>query len=247
MLALIPARSGSVRVPNKNIYPLCNHPLIAYTIRAAINSNLFSHVFVCTDSNLYADIARYYGAEVPGLRPTNISGPCSPDRDWISWLFSIEPSLHESEFAFILRPTSPFRTSHTIIRAWSAFSSNFCDTLRAVKPVTEHPGKMWMRQAELIVPLLPFSNHDVPWHSNQKAALFDVFIQDASMEIFTISNFASTASITGSAILPFFANGLEGFDVNTKEDLEALKQIAVNSSHLLESILVDPWNFANEV
>src|SRR5262245_6250871 len=68
-VALGPARAGSERVPGKNVMPLVGHPLIAYSIAAARQSGLFETVVVSTDSEEIADVARRYGAEVPGLRP----------------------------------------------------------------------------------------------------------------------------------------------------------------------------------
>ena len=79
IIALIPARAGSKRVPDKNIKPLAGHPVMAYTIAAALQSEVFSDVIVSTDSEQYADIARYYGAEVPFLRPADLAGDVSPD------------------------------------------------------------------------------------------------------------------------------------------------------------------------
>ena len=73
VVAFIPARSGSKRVPNKNIRTLSGHPMLAYTIRAAIDSGVFDAVICATDSELYADVARHYGAEVPFLRSAEIS------------------------------------------------------------------------------------------------------------------------------------------------------------------------------
>ena len=70
-VAFIPARSGSKRVPNKNIKLLDGHPIISYTVRAAIDSGIFDAVICATDSEQYADIARHYGAEV--AFPTNSS------------------------------------------------------------------------------------------------------------------------------------------------------------------------------
>ena len=65
IVALIPARAGSKRVPDKNIRPLAGHPLIAYTIAAAIESNIFTDVIVSTDSQRYAEVVKHYGAEIP--------------------------------------------------------------------------------------------------------------------------------------------------------------------------------------
>ena len=67
-LAIIPARSGSKGVPDKNIRELNDKPLLAYSIESAINSEIFSEVMVSTDSEKYADIAKKYGASVPFLR-----------------------------------------------------------------------------------------------------------------------------------------------------------------------------------
>lgn len=231
MFALIPARSGSVRVPNKNIFTVNNHPMLSYSIASAINSNIFDEVIVCTDSQKYAEIARSYGATVPSIRPSNISKSQSPDRDWVHWLFSLDKySDFNDSFAFILRPTNPFRTSTTIKRAWDQFSSSGADTLRAVRKVVEHPGKMWIPQGNNIIPLLPFSLDSVPFHSNQTAALFNAFIQDASLEIFSLHNFRKSGSITGSSICPFFAEGYEGFDINVPEDIELMLKL-LNSSN----------------
>ena len=85
IVALIPARAGSKRVPDKNIRPLAGHPLMAYTIEAALESGIFADVIVSTDSERYAEIARYYGAEVPFLRPPELAGDVSPDIEWIEY------------------------------------------------------------------------------------------------------------------------------------------------------------------
>ena len=82
-VAFIPARSGSKRVPNKNIKLLGGHPMLAYTIQAAVDSGIFDAVICATDSEQYADIARHYGAEVPFLRSAAISGDKSPDVEWV--------------------------------------------------------------------------------------------------------------------------------------------------------------------
>ena len=86
IVAFIPARSGSKRLPNKNIKSFCGHPLLAYTVRAAVDSCVFDSVICATDSKLYADIAKYYGAEVPFLRPGKISTDKSPDIEWVTWM-----------------------------------------------------------------------------------------------------------------------------------------------------------------
>ena len=72
-LAVIPARGGSKRIPKKNIIDFHGKPMIAWSITTAINSNLFDKVIVSTDDNNIAQISRDYGAEIPFIRPDNIS------------------------------------------------------------------------------------------------------------------------------------------------------------------------------
>ena len=108
-MALIPARAGSKRITDKNIRPLAGHPLIAYTISSALQSQVFSAVIVSTDSQLYGDIAGHYGAEVPHLRPADIAGDLSPDIEWVEYtLNQLGHDDREYDCFSILRPTSPF-------------------------------------------------------------------------------------------------------------------------------------------
>ena len=146
VVALIPARSGSKRLAHKNVRPLGEHPVIAYTIAAAVASKVFDAVIVSTDSEAYADIARHYGAETPFLRPAEASGDRSPDIDWVSLTIDrLDASGRRYDAFSLLRPTSPFRKPETIQRAWRQFlAAEGADSLRAVEPVEQHPGKMWV-------------------------------------------------------------------------------------------------------
>ena len=116
IVALIPARSGSKGVPNKNIRYLGDVPLIAYSIIAALKSTLIDRVIVSTDSEEYADIARNYGAEVPFIRPAEISGDTATDLQLfehaISW-FEKNENLVPQYFVH-LRPTTPLRDPRII-------------------------------------------------------------------------------------------------------------------------------------
>ena len=220
-VALIPARSGSVRVPHKNIRRLGGHPLIAYTIAAARASGVFEAVVVSTDSEDYARIARHYGAEVPFLRGAEMAGSTSPDIAWVLHALDALEGQGRSFDAFsILRPTSPFRKSETIQRAWAAFTgADGIDSLRAVEPVEQHPGKMWVVRGERMTPLLPLNPEDqAPWHSQQKASLPKVYVQNASLEIAWTAMARRTSSIAGTVLVPFLTEGDEGVDINGPQD-----------------------------
>ena len=243
-VALIPARSHSKRVPNKNIKPLGGHPLLAYTVRAAIDSKVFDAVICATDSPEYAEVATYYGAEVPFLRSAEISGDKSPDIEWVVWtLDQLRAQGRNYEIFSILRPTSPFRLPETIQRAWKIFSEDpKVDSLRAVEKCKQHPGKMWVIRGQRMSPVMPFSNGSTPWHSSQYAALPEIYAQDASLEIAWSRIALEQNSIAGEAIIPFISQGLEGFDINQPEDWLLAKNYLANGQARLPLINRSPFN-----
>jgi len=221
-VALISARAGSTRVPGKNIAPLAGHPLIAYSIAAARASGLFGAVLVSTDSEEIAEVARRYGAEVPGLRPAEMAGARSPDIEWVRLVLD----GRDEELFSILRPTSPFRTAATIRRAWDALHAvPGADSVRAVRPVKEHPGKMWRIDGDVMVPLLEQVPGEVPTHSRQFADLPKVYVQDSSLEI-AYTRIVADGEIAGPRVVPFFTEGLEGLEGVHPEDLEEAERRA---------------------
>ena len=217
-IGLIPARSGSKRVVDKNIKILCGKPLMAYTIKAALESKVFAKVLVSTDSLKYAGIAKEYGADVI-MRPAAFATDISPDIEWVR--HALNENIEYETFS-ILRPTSPFRTDETIRRAWSLFENNSrrIDSLRAVEKCYQHPGKMWVVASGVMNPIMPFYGPKAPWHSSPYCVLPEIWVQNASLEIAWSRVVFEGGTISGNVIMPFFTRGYEGFDINTKEDLE---------------------------
>ena len=224
LIALIPARSGSERIKNKNILNFFGHPLLAYSIKSAIKSKIFDKVLLSTDSQKYANIAKKYGAEVPFLRPKKISKSTSNDFEWISYtLKKLEKNNEKFTHFFILRPTNPLRSYDTIRKAWNLFKKKSPDSLRAVERVKQHPGKMWIKDRNLIKPLLNFRIKNQPSYNNQIKILPNVLIQNASLEISKTTILKKYKTITGKKILPFFTSPTEGLDINYPEDLINIK------------------------
>lgn len=227
IVALIPARSGSKRVPSKNVRPLAGHPLIAYTIGAALESGIFSAVVVSTDSQAIADIAKEYGAEVPFLRPAGYAGDLSPDIEWVEdALKRLRELGRESDCFSILRPTSPFRQAETIRRAWSEFrAEQGIDSIRAVEKCSQHPGKMWVVRSGRMTPLLTQPPSEQPWHSSQYQSLPEVYVQNASLEIAWSRVVFNGRTIAGETVAPFFTTGYEGFDINQPRDWSLAEEL----------------------
>jgi len=115
-ICLIPARGGSKRIPKKNIKLFHGKPLIAWSIECARNTNIFDKVYVSTDDEEIATIARDYGAEIPYIRPEKISNDYSIDKDvrnhFLNWCY--ENSL-DIKILCYLYPTAPFITQSTLI------------------------------------------------------------------------------------------------------------------------------------
>ncbi|ANP46830.1 acylneuraminate cytidylyltransferase family protein [Candidatus Viadribacter manganicus] len=224
-VALIPARAGSKRIPDKNIGSLHGHPLIAYTICAARQAGVFDAVVVSTDSERYAAIAQHYGADVPGLRPITMSGDISPDIEWVRYTLQMLTDRGEPHDIFsLLRPTSPCRKPQTIQRAMAQFAAQVgVDSLRAVEKCEQHPGKMWIVSGDRMQPLLPMADGQVPFHSSQYAALPEVYVQNASLEIAWSRVALEHGSIAGEILTPFLTQGDEGFDVNRPRDWRLLE------------------------
>ena len=244
VVAFIPARAGSKRVPDKNIRVLAGHPLLAYSICSALESGVFDAVICATDSGGYADVARYYGAEVPFLRPSGISGDRSPDIEWVRWMLNMLREQGREFDAFsILRPTSPFRQADTIRRAWSLFQADrTADSLRAVEKCRQHPGKMSVVRGNRMLPLLPFAVADTPWHSSQYAALPEIYAQDASLEIAWTRVPLEQNSIAGEAVIPFVSQKMDGFDINEPDDWWMAERLITTNQATLPSVSRKPYN-----
>ena len=231
-VALIPARAGSERVPGKNIRSLAGHPLLAYTIAAAIDSKVFDAVVVSSDTAEIARIAEAYGAEAPFLRPPAMADDRSPDIEWVRHaLMALDEAGRRWDCFAILRPTSPFRQADTIRRAWRRFEADgAADSLRAVQLCREHPAKQWIIDGERMHPVMPNPDKGAtPWHSSPYQSLPPVYVQNASLEIGRTVVPLVHGTIAGNEIVPFLTEGLEGLDINSPDDW-ALAERAVSEN-----------------
>lgn len=136
IIAIIPARSGSKGLKDKNIKELSGKPLIAYTIEAAKNADIFDEIFVSTDSEKYAEISRQYGASTPFLRSSENSDDKASSWDVVREVLN---KLDEQfDIVVLLQPTSPLRKSDDIKGAIELFFKKDADTVVSVCE-TPHP------------------------------------------------------------------------------------------------------------
>jgi len=221
VLALIPARSGSKRVKNKNIKMLNNKPLIYYSIKAAIASGVVDRVIVSTDSEEIAEIAKKYGAEVPFLRPKKLASDNSTEYEYhkhtVDWLIENEKITYD--LIVNLYPTTPFRSSDTIEKAVNLFKDNFnYDSLRSVVKCSEHPYKMLTSEEKELKPFIDtgdMNDHTLSYHLLPK-----VYIQNASIYITKTETLKKFKNTIGEKILSFIMNDKESIDINSPIDFK---------------------------
>jgi N-acylneuraminate cytidylyltransferase len=241
-VGFVPARSGSERVPGKNVRPLAGHPLLAYAIETALQSGVFERVVVSTDSEEIASIARWYGADVPFLRPSEYATATSPD---IEWLRDTLERLDESyELFAIVRATNPFRGPETVRRGLEQLlETPEADSLRAVELVKQHPGKMWVlsEDGRTMSPLLDQSDLDVAWHAGQYQALPPVYVQNSALEIAWTRVVTETGTREGRVVAPFLTHGHEGFNVDDEEDWERAERLLETGAASLPAVGRPPY------
>jgi CMP-N,N'-diacetyllegionaminic acid synthase len=139
-LAIIPARSGSKGLKDKNIKLLDGKPLIVYTIKAALDSGMFSEVMVSTDSEMYADVARKYGAKVPFLRSVRHSSDTASSWDVVKEVLESYRKIGVTfDTIALLQPTSPLRTSQDINNAFAIMNEKQANAVVSVCEVDHSP------------------------------------------------------------------------------------------------------------
>ena len=242
VVALIGARSGSERVPGKNVRRLDGHPLIAYAIETARRSEVFDRIVVSTDSEEIAKVARWYGADVPFLRPGEYATATSPDIEWIAWTL---PRLGERYDLFgIVRATNPFRGPEVIRRGLERLlATPEADSIRAVERVKQHPGKMWELTIDgrTMFPLLDQSHLEVAWHAGQYQSLPQVYVQNSALEIAWTRVVEGTGTREGRVLAPYVTEGYEGLNIDDEDDFAFAETLVASGRAALPAVERQPY------
>jgi len=226
VVALIPARGGSKRVPGKNIRDLLGHPLLSYSIAAAQESGVCDRIICSTDSSEIASIAQSYGAEVPGLRPAELAHDAAHDIGFVEHALD-EWVDKDVEFVVLLRPPNPLRRGASIARALESLRrTDWADSIRALRPVTEHPGKMWRvdDHGEATTYLDQGGSYNGPTQDLEK-----LFMQSSALEIVRSDAVKRTHSISGDRVMALELPGYEGFDVNSELDWMVIETLVMTN------------------
>ena len=135
-VAIIHARGGSKRIPRKNIKNFCGLPMITWSIKAAQQSNCFDQIIVSTDDDEISEVARQYGADIPFIRPSELSNDFCGTIPVIKHAIQELSKKHSIKNACCIYATAPFIQSHDITKGLSQLSLNNCSY---VFPITSYP------------------------------------------------------------------------------------------------------------
>ena len=215
-LAIIPARSGSKGVAHKNIATFHGKPMIAHTIEQALAAESVDRVVVSTDSELYAGIARQFGAEVPFLRPAEFAEDLSTDLEVfqhaLKWLD--ENESYRPEICVQLRPTYPTRRVSDIDEAVEMLkAAPEMDSVRTVIEAPHTPYKMWLL-GEDDGTLSPIASCDSvkEAYNEPRQKLPKVFLQTANVDVAWTKTILEKGSMTGDRIKPMFTQSFNDID-----------------------------------
>lgn len=221
MIALVPCRTGSKRLPNKNFRELAGRPLVQWTIDAALESGLFDFrsIYVCTNEPgaVRSCLPSAYDRLLVLEQPHPLHNDECRDVYWVSDALKRIPD----DDLMLLRVTSPFRGAETIRRAheqWQA-TKDRVDSMRAMRRTREHIMKQWQYD--------PVTHETYPWmkaafhqhlHSRPTQELADSYIQTAGLECFRRATVENLGTIAGDRTSGFLVSGAEALDLNDHED-----------------------------
>jgi len=233
--AVIPARSGSKGIPGKNVRLLGGHPLLAWSIVAASCAKRIDRVFVSTDSDAYADIAKKYGAEVPFLRPAELAQDSSTDVEFlthaITWWREHEGKL--PDLIVLLRPTTPLRDPALLdIAIEKMLAIPFASSLCSGFELPESPAKNFkLNEDGTFSGFIGDEYLNLPRQKCPKGYVWDGYIDILRTDrILQFPNDIYGAHRLATLTPP-------GVEIDTLEEFEHVEFIVSRKGHMLLSIL----------
>jgi len=218
-IAIIPARGGSKRLPKKNVIDFYGKPIIAYSILAALKTNLFEQVVVSTEDKTIAKISRNYGAHV-AIRPDNLATDSAKVVD-VCLHFLEEEAKHGRNYDILccLYATAPLRNEKDIRSTVALVENSDADFAMAVTEYHFPPHQaLKTNHAGFLEPMWP------TWNSKKSQEVPPLLVDNGSTYVVSVPEFCRTRSFYGSSLRGYVMPRTRSVDIDTKEDL----QIAYN-------------------
>ena len=226
-IAIIPARSGSKGIKNKNIKELCGKPLMAYTIEAALASGCFEEVMVSTDSERYAEIAKEYGASVPFLRSDKTAGDNSSSWDMVEEVLNCYQKMGRYFDSFcLLQPTSPLRNAKDISDAYDLF--NACASFAVVSVCEAEHSPLWCGHLPDNKEFIGFINSEC---DKQRQAGRTFYRLNGAIYIVKVDKFVEEKFLYKAGSFAFVMSQEKSIDIDTEIDFE-LAELLIRKQHM---------------
>lgn len=218
VFALVPARGGSKGILQKNIVPLGDQPLLAYTLKAAQESGVVDSVYVSSDDDQILSVAHYYGAERIKRDPHHARDESLIDPVVAEFIHRLK--LAGKDIIILLLPTSPLRTAVHIREALAEFRDfPTCRSLISVCEINNQLMKAYVGGGEFLQPLAGA-------HSSymRRQDLPSLYMPNGAISIFKVDEFMREEKIPRTHEIPYLMSDYDSLDVDTPADLLIAEQ-----------------------
>ncbi len=212
-IAIITARGGSKRIPKKNIKEFCGKPIIAYSIRAALDSGIFDEVMVSTDSEEIAEIARAYGAKVPFMRSAKTSDDFATTADVLMEVLERYQELGRTfEVMSCIYPTAPFVTPQKLQSAYDTLTKEQAVMAMPVVAFSYPPQRSYILQGNML---------EMKWKENYNKRSQDLekMYHDAGQfYMYQVEAFIRLKGQMTESIVPVIVDEMDVQDIDNESD-----------------------------
>lgn len=212
-LAVITARGGSKRIPKKNIREFCGKPIIAYSIEAALEAEIFDEVMVSTDSEEIAAIAKLYGAQIPFMRSEKTASDYASTRDVLMEVLQEYKDIGRTfDYMMCIYPTAPFITSEKLKEAMKLFYKSEGSLLIPVVRFTYPPQRAYVIEDGK----LQFKWEEFRYTRTQDLEVF--YHEAGQFYCYDIKDYIAADGKIKEGIIPYILPESEVQDIDTEED-----------------------------
>ena len=217
ILALITARGGSKRIPNKNIKNLCGKPLIEWSLSTLKGIDNICDILVSTDNESIAELSSKAGAMVPWLRPKHLAEDSSSSVDVSIHALTWYQKHHgDIDGLLLIQPTSPFRTKETILKGIELFKNNDTKSVISFSPARDHPFWCFEQSDGLMKKYINSGDQHL-----RSQDLPPAYVTNGAFYLIAPKNLIRNKSFYKGDIVPLIMkNEIESIDIDTQWDWE---------------------------